>query len=68
MVGINIATVNKFYDLAILHESVPESIQGHYNALRAKASKCVACHACEHNCPFGVSIAERMAAAAALLG
>ena len=68
MVGINIATVNKYYDLAILHESVPESIQGHYNALRAKASKCVACHACEHNCPFGVSIAERMAAAAALLG
>ena len=57
MVGINIATVNKYYDLAILHESVPESIQGHYNALRAKASKCVACHACEHNCPFGVSIA-----------
>ncbi len=58
--GIDIATVNKFADLALMQDTVPESIRAHYEALSANASDCIGCHACEPRCPFGVPIAERM--------
>lgn len=67
-VGINIAEVNKFYDLAVMHEEVPESVQKHYEALDVTASECTGCQTCETNCPFGVKIAERMEKAAELFG
>ena len=66
--GIDIPTVNKFYDLASLHETVPDSVLDHYRALDVTASACIACHACESRCPFGVKVADKMARAAELFG
>lgn len=60
VVGINIATVNKFADLAKAQPEVPESVRQHYLALDKNASDCTGCQSCEPNCPFGVKIAERM--------
>ena len=67
-VDIDIAMVNKFYDLALTQESVPESVKAHYEALDVHASSCLSCQSCESRCPFGVKIAERMQAAAELFG
>ena len=64
--GIDIAAVNKFYDLAVMQSEVPASIREHYRALDAAADDCTACAACEPRCPFGVPIAERMEKAAEL--
>lgn len=66
--GINIALVNKYADLAALHDEVPASVREHYRALDATAAACTGCAACEPRCPFGVAIAERMEATAALFG
>ena len=66
--GIDIASVNKFFDLATSYDQVPDSLREHYRALGPTAADCVACHACEGRCPFGVRVAERMAAAAGLFG
>ena len=63
---IDIAMVNKFYDLAIQQPTLPESLREHYRALEHGAGECVGCQSCESRCPFGVKIAERMAKAAAL--
>lgn len=68
VVGIDIATVNKFADLALMHDAVPESVRSHYEALDAHAGDCIACRTCEPNCPFGVHIADRMAQTAELFG
>ena len=65
---IDIAMVNKFYDLAIQQPTVPESLKEHYRALGNTASACVGCQSCESRCPFEVTIAERMQKAAALFG
>ncbi len=67
-VNIDIAMVNKFYDLAVQQPSVPESVQAHYEALGTGASACVGCRSCEERCPFGVKVADRMSAAAELFG
>lgn len=64
--GIDIAMVNKLYDLATMQPDVPESIRQHYAAMSAQADACMACHACESRCPFGVAIADRMKQAATL--
>ena len=64
--GINIALVNKFYDLAVMQDEAPASVQAHYEALDESASSCIACEECETRCPFGVPIADRMAQAAEL--
>ena len=66
--GIDIAAVNKFYDLATIYDELPDSLREHYRALGATAADCIACRACEGRCPFGVRVAERMAAAAELFG
>ena len=66
--GIDIAAVNKFFDLATSYDEVPDSLREHYRALGATAAECIACRTCEGRCPFGVHIAERMAAAAELFG
>ena len=63
---IDIAMVNKLYDLAVLHDEVPATVKAHYSQLASPASACVGCHSCESRCPFGVKIADRMAKAAAL--
>lgn len=64
--GIPIAEANKLYDLAALHSTVPASVRDHYLSLRANAFDCIACHACETRCPFGVKVAEKMEKARAL--
>jgi len=65
---IDIAMVNKFYDLATAQSTVPESVKAHYEALGITASSCVGCQSCESRCPFGVKIAERMTKTAELFG
>ena len=67
-VGIDIAMVNKFYDLAAAQDSVPESVMEHYRALGHTASECLGCRGCESRCPFDVEIADRMKKAAELFG
>ncbi|MEF2560825.1 MAG: aldo/keto reductase [Eggerthellaceae bacterium] len=64
--GIDIAMVNKLYDLAVMQEEVPESVAGHYFALDATAADCTGCGSCEERCPFGVKIADQMEKTAAL--
>ena len=65
---IDIAMVNKLYDLASMQEEVPSSVKAHYEALGVRASACVGCGGCEERCPFGVPVAERMQQAADLFG
>ena len=59
--GIDIAMVNKLYDLALMQEELPASLKAHYDQLSANADACIGCKSCESRCPFGVKIAERMA-------
>ena len=68
VMNIDIAMVNKFYDLAIQQPEVPQSVQSHYEGLGITASSCIGCQDCESRCPFSVPIAERMAKAAELFG
>ena len=65
---IDIAMVNKFYDLASAQDHVPESVLEHYKALGQTASECIGCQGCESRCPFGVKVAERMVKTAELFG
>ena len=66
-VNIDIAMVNKLYDLAVMQKETPDSLRDHYRQLSVKASSCIGCRSCESRCPFGVKIAGRMKDAAALL-
>ena len=63
---IDIAMVNKFYDLATVQDKVPQSVTEHYKALEHTAAECIGCKSCESRCPFGVKIADRMVKASAL--
>ena len=65
---IDIAMVNKLYDLAVQQPAVPESVRAHYEALPVTASACIGCRSCEERCPFGVGVAGRMEQTAALFG
>ena len=67
-VNIDIAMVNKLYDLATMQSEVPGTVREHYEGLSAKASDCIGCGACEERCPFGVKIASRMEKCKELLG
>jgi predicted aldo/keto reductase-like oxidoreductase len=67
-VNIDIAMVNKFYDLAVAQPVVPESIKAHYEALATTASACIGCKSCESRCPFDVGVTERMQRTAELFG
>ena len=66
--GIDIAMVNKLYDLAVMQDVVPASLKAHYGALSANAEDCIACGGCESRCPFGVHVTERMEKARELFG
>ena len=65
---LDIAMINKFYDLATMQPKVPATVQSHYELLEHKASECIGCQACESRCPFGVPLAERMKKTAELFG
>ena len=58
--GIDIAMVNKLYDLAVMQEEIPGTLRAHYEQLSANAKDCIGCKGCETRCPFGVAVASRM--------
>lgn len=64
--GIDIAMVNKLYDLAKMQDTVPPTVRAHYEGLSAHATDCIKCSGCESRCPFGVHVIERMTAATEL--
>lgn len=66
--NIDIAMVNKYYDLAAMQEQTPDTVKAHYLALDHHAGECIGCKGCESRCPFGVKIAERMEKAAQVFG
>lgn len=65
---LDIAMINKYYDLATMQPEVPATVKSHYMLLGHKASECIGCHACESRCPFEVPIAERMKRTTELFG
>ena len=65
---IDIAMVNKLYDLAVMQPDVPASLRAHYMSLEHRADECVGCGGCERRCPFGVKVVERMKKTAELFG
>ena len=65
-VNIDIAMINKYYDLASMQADVPASVRAHYEALEHRADQCTGCKGCESRCPFGVKVAERMVKTAEL--
>ena len=66
--GIDVASVTKFFNLAKAQGQIPETVREHYMGLPSHAGACIACGACENRCPFGVPIIRNMADAAALFG
>ncbi len=57
---IDIAMVNKLYDLAVMQSEMPGSVRDHYRVMKTNAADCIGCGGCETRCPFGVKIVERM--------
>ena len=57
---IDIAMVNKLYDLADMQDEVPAAVRAHYLDLSAHADDCIKCGGCEKRCPFGVHVIEKM--------
>lgn len=55
--GLDIALINKYYDLACLGDVMAEE---HYRTLEKTASDCISCGHCNFRCPFGVNQNERM--------
>ncbi len=58
--GIDIASVNKYYNLTLAQGEIPETVREHYKALAHHASECIECGGCETRCPFGVEIVAAM--------
>ena len=67
-VGINVADVNKYLNLCLAQEMVPETVADHYKQQAHHASECIGCGRCEKNCPFGVEIIEKMKQAQEIFG
>jgi len=65
---IDIASVNKYLDLALIQEAVPETLKNHYDLLEHHANECIECELCIKNCPFDVDIINKMKKAAKLFG
>lgn len=59
-VKIDIAGVNKLYNLTEAQGLIPETVREHYKVLKHHASECIECGACERRCPFGVQIIKGM--------
>jgi len=66
---INIASVNKYLDIAVLAENnIPAPVAGNYRDLEHRASECIECGNCETRCPFSVPVMQNMKKATALFG
>ena len=66
--NIDIASVNKYLNIAAAQKVVPETTRSHYDLLARHGSDCIECGACEARCPFGVQIREKMRQAAKVFG
>ncbi len=55
--GLDIALINKYYDLAMLGDTLAKE---HYLTLEKKAGDCISCGHCDSRCPFHVNQSERM--------
>ena len=55
--GLNIALINKYYDLAVIGDNMAAD---HYGKLPKHASDCIGCGHCDRRCPFHVEQSERM--------
>ena len=64
-VGLPIALINKYYDLACLGD---ELARDHYMNLEHHAGDCVGCGHCDSRCPFGVAQSARMCEIATYFG
>ena len=67
-VGIDVASVTKFLNLARAQGAVPETVREHSAVLPHHAGECVACGACEKRCPFQVPVVENMRQTAQVFG
>ena len=67
-VGIDVAAVTKFLNLAQAQGMVPETVREHYAVLPHHGGECIRCGACETRCPFGVPVMEHMRQAAEVFG
>ena len=56
-IGIDIALVNKYYDLALAGD---EMAKNHYTKLSKNAGDCIKCGHCDKRCPFKVKQQNRM--------
>lgn len=63
--GIDIGLVNKYYDLALVGDSIAAN---HYTKLSVNADACLHCGHCESRCPFGVRQEQRMQTIAQYFG
>lgn len=59
-VGIDIAGVNKYLNLTVAQDGIPETVREHYKLLEHHASECIECGQCETRCPFKVNIIDHM--------
>ena len=50
--------------LALLEDTVPDTVKAHYDGMATHASDCIGCGSCEKRCPFHVPIIKNMAEAA----
>ena len=55
--GLDIALINKYYDLALLGDDMAKD---HYLHLEKKAGDCITCGHCNQRCPFKVDQMARM--------
>lgn len=55
--GIDIGLVNKYYDLALVGDTIAAN---HYTKLSVQADSCLHCGHCEGRCPFHVRQEQRM--------
>ena len=63
--GLNIGLINKYYDLAVIGDSMAAD---HYAKLEKHASDCIGCGHCDRRCPFHVQQSSRMKTIAAYFG
>lgn len=67
--GIDVASVNKYLDIASLDAAnVPPSVKSHYLSLGKGGADCERCGNCEERCPFGVRVMDNMRKAAEIFG
>lgn len=67
-VRIDVASINKYLNLAIAQGFVPETVAMHYSLLEHHAGECLSCGSCDRNCPFGVPAMRQIALAKETFG